>query len=157
VRYRLGYFAFADEPQTDAARKSALMDAVSSPIDATGVGITIRLQPDVPAPGTLRVQAAVDPRALTLKHAGDRWTGEVDALYIVQDAADTAPVVTAQTLALNLTQRTYDESMRTGLQISADLEAAKFRYQVKVVVRDATTGNIGSVSARTIVGNMRQP
>jgi VWFA-related protein len=148
VRYRLGYFAFADEPQTDVARKSALMDAVSSPIDATGIGITIRLQPDVPSPGTLRVQAAVDPRALALTRAGDRWTGEVDALYIVQDAADSAPVVTAQTLALNLTQRDYAESMQTGLQLSADLDGVKFRYRVKVVVRDAATGNIGSVTAR---------
>ncbi len=149
VRYRLGYFAFGDEPRTDEARKAALTGAVASPVDATGISLTIRLIPDTPAPGTLRVQVAVDPRALTLQHAGDRWTGEVDALYIVQDTADAAPVVLAQTLAINLTERTYQQSMQTGLQLSADLEAAKFGYRVKVVVRDTTTGTVGSVSART--------
>jgi len=148
VRHRQGYLALPDEPVTEDARRAALADAARSPVDATALGLSVRIARDVPAPGFLRAHLTIEPGHVSLRQQGDRWVGTIDALFVMQAAADAPVTVTRQTANLSLTTQTYEESLKAGVRLAQDLDAAQCRYQLKVVVRDAATGRLGSVSAR---------
>ena len=62
VRRRLGYFAFADQPLTDKEKKAAFQEALWSPLESTTLGLTLRVAPNAPKPGKLRVVMVVDGR-----------------------------------------------------------------------------------------------
>jgi hypothetical protein len=149
VRHRMGYFAFADPPTTEQSRKVALLVAASARLDATAVGVTLQLQPNMPKPGSPRVRVDIDPGQVSLKKQGERWIGLVDVLYALRTAPSEPATLTTETYNLRFTQARYDEVMKTALKTTKDVDAARAGYQVKVVVRDATTGNLGSVTART--------
>ena len=152
VRYRTGYFAFPDRPVTEQSRRAALLEALTTPLDAAGLGVTIRLAPDTPKPGALRLLLDVDPRQVAFTKQGDTWTAMIDVLYARQDAADHKPAVTTDTFNLSFSQQQYEEAMRIGLHAARDFDPAQARYVLKVVVRDANNGNVGAVTARLEAG-----
>jgi len=148
VRHRQGYLALPDEASTEDARRAALVDAARSPVDATALGLSVRIARDVPAPGTLRAHLTIEPGHVSLRQQGDRWVGTIDALFVMQAAADAQTTVTSQAARIDLTQASYKESLKAGVHLAQDLDAAQCRYRLKVVVRDAATGRLGSASAR---------
>jgi len=52
-------------------------------------------------------------------------------------------------MAVNLKKDTYTAALRRGLALAKDLEMADAGYQLKVAVRDANSGAIGTVIVRT--------
>jgi hypothetical protein len=50
---------------------------------------------------------------------------------------------------LNLTKEVYEQALKTGLRFGKDLDLAKSGYFLRVAVRDAASGNVGSVNIRT--------
>ena len=149
VRYRLGYFAFAEAPQDKAEREKALRQAAWSALDATQIGLVVRAARDIPQPGKLRVVLSMDVHNLTLEQKGDRWAGQVDLLFVQQAAHDQPAVVANDSLTLNLTKDTYLQALKTGLRFGKDFDLAKAGYFLRVAARDAASGNVGSVNIRT--------
>src|SRR6266849_4287741 len=149
VRHRLGYYAFADQPLTEKERKAAFKEALWSPLESTTVGLTLRLAPNLPRPGKLRVVMMVDVKNVLLEKKEDRWTGKLEVLFVQQAAADKAPTVVGDAMEVNLKQDTYTAALQRGLVMAKDLELADAGYQLKVAVRDANSGNTGTVIVRT--------
>ena len=149
VRYRTGYFAFGDRQQTAEARKAALSEAARSPIEATGIALVARLDPDQPKPGSLRVQLAIEPRHVSLVRQGDRWVGEVDVMFVSRATADAVPAVTSQFYPISLTQEDRESALEAALRLTRTLDLVQARYALQIVVRDPATGRVGSVSVRT--------
>ena len=71
LRYRKGYFAVADPPSNTAETQDALQAATSSPVDATGLAITAKVETIFPATRKLDLRVGVDIRALRLERR--RW------------------------------------------------------------------------------------
>jgi VWFA-related protein len=149
VRHRLGYFAFAAELSTAQARKAALQEAAWSPLDAAGIAMAVRLAPGIPEPGNLRLDMVVQPRDLSLQPKDGRWVGGVDLVFIQRSGPDQPPVFISKTIDLNLSKATYESTMKQGLALRQDFKSADTGYRLKVVVRDVTSGNVGSVNMRT--------
>jgi len=149
VRHRLGYFAFRELPTTEQTRLAALKEAALSPLDASGVGMTVRLGPDIPQKGALRLLMVVEPSHITLQPEDDLWRGMVDVLFMTQAAPDRPLVFYNQMLNLSLTKEDYDTTMKRGLELACDFAYADAAFRMKVVVRDGATGNLGSVNMRT--------
>jgi len=149
VRHRGGYFAFAEQAPTEQTRRTALADAARSPLDATSIDLSVRLAPDVPQKGGLRMLMVIEPRQLTFEQKDGRWTGLVDVLFVHQAAPDKAATATRETLALNYTRERYQEILERGVMLARDFEYAATAYTLRVVVRDAASGRLGSVSIRT--------
>jgi hypothetical protein len=148
VRCRLGYFAFGDQPATEQTRRAALMEAASSPLDATSIGLSVGLSPDTPAPGSTRVLLGIEPRHLTLRQEGVNRTGLVDVLFFMQGAPEEPATATAETMNLSLSPQRYEAASKEGLLMAKDIESARITYRLKVVVRDAATGSVGSIGLR---------
>ncbi len=66
VRHRLGYFAFGDQPLTDKEKKASFQEALWSPLESTTLGLTLRVAPNAPKPGKLRVLMVVDVKNIQL-------------------------------------------------------------------------------------------
>ncbi|MGO9094585.1 MAG: VWA domain-containing protein [Bryobacteraceae bacterium] len=150
VRHRLGYFAFAETPQAPADRHAAMQDAVRAPLEATGIGMTVQLSPGLPAPGKLRVAVTFDLHDVSLLEQKDgRWAGSLDALYVQQPTPDSTAKVVHDALNLQLLGETYSRALQEGMRVEKVLDLPSAAYTLKVVLRDAATGNTGSVLVRT--------
>jgi VWFA-related protein len=149
VRHRGGYFAFAEQAPTEQTRRTALAEAARSPLDATSVDLSVRLAPDVPQKGGLRVLMVIEPRQITFEQKDGRWTGLVDVIFVHQAAPDKAATATREILALNYTRERYQKILERGVMLARDFDYATTAYSLRVVVRDAASGKLGSVTIRT--------
>lgn len=147
VRHRRGYFALADVISTGSQRDAALREALQSPLDATTLGLTVLANP-VSALGVklLSIEVRIDPRDVTLNHQGERWMGELDLLFVQRDAEGRTLKSLTQTLNMRLLRGTYEEAMKEGFQLAKKLDLADGVEEVRVVVRDVSSGSTGSVN-----------
>lgn len=147
LRYRKGYFDLPEQPQDDNARKTELRDAVFSPLDATEIGMAVQLQKgDAAKPDSMVFILQTDPRGLNLQQQGDRWVGKFDILWVQKDAQGRQYNGEDDTVEMRLTQQNYVRMYREGILYRRTITRAPRATTLRVVVRDASSGSIGSVT-----------
>ncbi|MBI4874782.1 MAG: VWA domain-containing protein [Acidobacteria bacterium] len=147
VSYRRGYHAIPDRPPGPQDRNNALREAVWSPLEATSIGLTVHLRPvEQPKPGLLRVTIGIDSRNVNLEQREGRWTGKLELLFVQGGGTAEKAGSIQDTLNLNLTPETYREAMRKGIYLAKSIERLAGTAEFRLVVRDATTGAVGSVN-----------
>ncbi len=146
LRYRRGYHALADAPVDVENSGGPCWAALGSPRDATSLGLNVHILPVVPGARTLKTELQTSPRDITLDPQGDRWVGALDLLF-VQLAPD-GSTMTGETKTLNmrLSQQTYAEVLKDGVTVTRNLPAVEGAAKLRIVVRDANSGAIGSIS-----------
>jgi hypothetical protein len=149
ARYRQGYFAFQDAPNDDHARDTAIKETIWNPLDESAVGLIVRLGPNIPKEGFLRVVLLVAMKDLQFRLENDKFEGKVDVVFVKQPAADQPPAVVVDTIGMHLTKAQYDGYVKEGWLRIKDIPLSEAAYKLKVMVRDAVTGNVGSVNMRT--------
>jgi VWFA-related protein len=147
VQARRGYYAYADAALDAKTRKAALRAAMESPLESTALSVTAHLDPIPGAePGTWNVRVEVVPEEMLLGREGDLWTSAV-GLTLVQKLPEGRSVVSlSQVLELKFEQPTYDKMMADGLSLTKKIKLEPDAYELRVLVQDATGGQIGSVS-----------
>jgi VWFA-related protein len=144
LRYRKGYVDQSTPPQDEGLRRAALRDAVLSPMDANGIGLRAQVQ-ETSAGFDLTLR--VDPKSILLDPQGDRWAGKLDLLFVEKDKHGAQTYGVDDTLSLELKQQNYDRVQQEGLMYHRVLPKTGQSSEVRVVVRDASTGAVGSVTA----------
>jgi VWFA-related protein len=144
LRYRKGYVDQSTPPQDEGLRREALHDAVLSPMDANGIGLRASVrQTDAGFDVTLRV----DPRSIALDPQGDRWAGKLDLLFVERDAHGVQTYGIDDTLSMDLKKPNYDRLQQEGLLYHRVLPLTNAASEMRVVVRDASTGAVGTITA----------
>jgi hypothetical protein len=145
LRHRRGYFAAAESKPTGEQRAAELRQALASPIDLPGVGMSVRVDPDdKPTPGSLRFVVGIDVNTLGLELKGDHKVG-VAEMILVQQAADGRQLHAANdTIRLDLNAEQFERLSQDGLVLVKNLEAAPEVYQIRVLVWSASSDAIGS-------------
>jgi VWFA-related protein len=144
LRYRKGYLDQSTPPQDEGQRRAALHDAVISPIDANGIGLRASVhQTSAGFDLTLRV----DPKSIQLDPQGDRWAGKLDLLFVEKDAHGTQTFGVDDTLSLELRKQNYDRVQQEGLMYHRLLPRTGEAAEIRIIVRDASTGALGSITA----------
>lgn len=146
LRYRKGYFNEPEKPQDDKLRKAELRDAVFSPLDASALGLTVQVAPDQPEKGRLTVAVKIEQRGISLQPNGDRWTGRLDLLFIQKDEAGHQYGGQDDRVDLNLARASYDKLVKEGLVYRKPLSFDAKATQLRVIVRDNSSGAMGSVT-----------
>jgi VWFA-related protein len=144
MRYRKGYVDQSTPPQDETVRRAALRDAVLSPMDANGIGLRAQVQ-ETSAGFDLTLR--VDPKSILLDPQGDRWAGKLDLLFVEKDKHGAQTYGVDDSLSLELRQQNYDRVQQEGLMYHRLLPKTGQASEVRVVVRDASTGAVGSVTA----------
>ena len=155
VRHRTGYLAVPTPPQDVATRQNALARALSSPLDATGLQLTVTAEPA--AGGLLRLSMRIDARALLFHADAGSWVASVD-VAIAQALSDGRLVRTADlNLPLRFTPEMRAQAEREGLVFNRQVDVRADAHELRIAVRDTASGEVGTVSipatrARAIAG-----
>jgi VWFA-related protein len=144
LRYRKGYLDQSTPPQDEGLRHAALANAVFSPMDANGIGLLAKVQENGK---NIEVTLRVDPKSIPLDLQGDKWAGKLDLLFVEKDEHGAQTYDLDVTLALNLKKPSYDRLQQEGLIYRRVLPRTDKASEIRVIVRDASTGAVGSVTA----------
>jgi len=174
LRYRRGYFATEEAPKNEDQGNAALNAAIYSPLDSTGLGLTVSILKFVHAPkGPVLQGVDVDTHSMTLRHRpvqpGVLLGIDIDARNMrLQDDAGSKTVDLAVVLAqlngkgtvlhtggydmnLRVAEGGVPRLMRDGLMVKKWVDLVDGAETLELVVRDPASGNIGSV--RIPIGN----
>lgn len=144
LRYRKGYVDQRTPPQDEGQRRAALSDAVLSPMDANGIGLRANVRA---TGGGFDLTLRVDPKTILLDPQGDRWAGKLDLLFVERDEHGAQTYGVDDTLSMDLKRQNYDRVQQEGLIYHRVLPPAGKASDIRVVVRDASTGAVGSITA----------
>jgi VWFA-related protein len=152
ARYRNGYYAMADLPTDSTSRQTALASAGIGPLISTGLTLLAKLieKPTEAAPQAV-LSVSMDPHDIHFgRNAQGEIDGTVDLLLLVfgsQPPGDQPTPLnqTSRTVHLTLKQQQFDQIMKNGVRLTLTVDApAKFQ-RVRVVARDAASGQVGSL------------
>jgi len=148
VRYRKGYFALKPADDTPKTRADQVRAAVWSPLESTAIRVNARADfVEQPEPNSLNVFVQVDPAGIGFTKEGDRWKAQVDVVYIQKDEHGRMPRPgVTDTLSLAFTEENYAKARKDGLIRQRVLPRQPGAIALRVVVRDAASGSIGSLT-----------
>jgi len=149
VRHRQGYFA-SPAPTGSAKTKdrmAMLKAAALNPLEATEVGVTVRLTPFTGPRGAHKLQIDISPdlNDLAFQQRNGRWRGLFDVLAGQYSNQGKSLGGSTKSLSENITNATYQEILKKGLTITFYQDVARRADEVRVVVRDGLSGLTGSV------------
>ncbi|HYL68222.1 MAG TPA: VWA domain-containing protein [Candidatus Limnocylindria bacterium] len=146
VRARSGYFALPNPTLTSQIRKSLLANIATSPLDATGIGIRVRVKA-ANLPGTQKLNARVEfrPQEISFAQVDGRWVGKVDAVVVQLDARNRIVDAMDETLDLNFLPDRFQQALKMGISFARDVAIQPDAAALRVILRDTTTGTAGSV------------
>jgi VWFA-related protein len=151
VRSRTGFYAVAadaEHPTRATSKAEQLADAIASPF--AGAGIRVRLTPAFgysrQKKGVIRCFVHVDARDLTLTPEPDGWTKiTLDVGVVALDGSGVPINQTADTYSIRIAGETLVRVQKWGLVHSVDVPVKKTGlHQLRIAVRDAGSGRIGS-------------
>ncbi len=141
--HRSGYFAQPDEPREPWYREEALKAAMFSPLEASEVGLTVRVTPEK---GMMLLDLGVDASDITFEPVEGKWKASLDLWMVQLDNKERHLETDAQTTNLTLSQLDYERVHRAGgLRLMGQVKPKKKALLIKVMVRDVASGALGSV------------
>jgi hypothetical protein len=146
ARYRRGYFASVQSPNGNLDAKSLLYEAGHAPLEATAVGVTVRLRPFKSYVGRqLAISISVDPNDLTFEEDQGHWTGQLDIWAAQYSGKGKVVGGISKSLSFNLPEEDYRKLLRQGLSLYFNEQLKRGAKELAVVVRDAPSGKVGWV------------
>lgn len=145
VRHRRGYFAYRDASPTPETVKSDISNALWSPLDATAVGLNVRIDHNATT-GDLEIVAQLDPKAISLEEQEGRWVGRIDIGYLQKDEEGKSHGGQNDTITLNLSPESHKKIMAGGWLHAKRLPRAPKARFLRVVARDGPSGLVGSLT-----------
>src|SRR5665213_167298 len=142
TRYRKGYFAI---PLTAADSSEILKNALTSPADATALGLTASLTPDAAHTGSYILALGMDMQNLSLAAKNSRWADMLN--FVIAQQATTGAVLDAvqNSIKIDVTDENRDKLLKEGLTLKVAITPAPGLSQIRVAVMDQATGNVGSL------------
>lgn len=146
TRYRDGYYATPDNAGP-ADEEKQMQEAANSPLDSNALSMMVsgrHVQPMTKR--ELEFQVGVDVAQLLLDHTGGHWKGGIDLAFVQRD--DKLEVIAAdkKRVDLDFTDKQYQSLLSVGAIFERHLELLAEAKDVRVIVRDAGSGQIGTVT-----------
>ncbi len=145
--YRRGYFASSAAPIDQAAREQQLQDVVTSPLDATVLGLTAHpTMVDDEGRKLLHVQVLFSPREITFNPVPNGWAGKVDLMFLEMNQQGKILVSSKGTLDLSVTAEQRRTQQGKPFAFSHNLELMPGAQSLRIVALDAMSGAVGSLT-----------
>ena len=146
LRYRKGYFALPDPPDTAEEAHYALQAAMWSPVDATSLGIQARILTIDTAARKLDLRVNLDASQLRFDQLNGKHTGNIDAIYLQLGSGDAVEAADPLSYNLDLSEKDYQEILHRGYELRAPLLIRPTTTTLRILVRDGSSGALGSVT-----------
>lgn len=143
-----GYAAREDKPRELRTKEEQIVAAASSPLSRRDIdvtpNVTVKFMP--PNSSVVDMHLLIDANKLTFTQVGDRHQASLDIVGFIFDQLGKQRGGFSETVNLNLSQENYQQAKTEGLTYSATTQLPPGYYQIRSVVREASSGNIGSFS-----------
>lgn len=141
------YYAREEKNLGPKTKEESIAAAARSPLVRNDIDVTPNIGVKLmPGKSAVDINMQINASKLQLAQSGDRYTGSFDVVGMIFDQAGRRRGGFSETINLNLTKPEYDRAQKEGLIYSASTELPPDYYQVRVVVRETETGNLGSFS-----------
>ncbi|HXP84822.1 MAG TPA: VWA domain-containing protein [Bryobacteraceae bacterium] len=134
-----GYSAAAGAPPLPGYADAVL----SSPFDASGIGLWAAASTAENAPGVVHLELRVDSRDVMLQPHGDSFSVPLTVIFEAYTAK--GQEASAATANITLTRAQREKPSKDDISISQDLDAAAIQ-KVRVIVVDGGSNQIGSLT-----------
>jgi VWFA-related protein len=151
VRARGGYFAATSERESPPVPDSldpAIRAALDAPFGARGIPMRLTSYVFGPhAAGKVRtlLVAEADPAPLRLQPRNGRYSATLDSYVLVHHRSRESPERNERVVELSLPPEIFAQLQQRGIPVLREFALEPGRYQATVLLRDRTTGAIGSV------------
>jgi len=147
VRARKGYFAMPEPKLTPQLRQAIIAQSATSPLEPTGIGVIVRVKPlDPRSDRKLHAVGVFDLREFALQLKDGRWSGAIDTVFLQLDNKNQIINAIDETTHLHLDPATYERLAKEGVTYSKDVPILPGAVELRLVLRDGTTGTVGAVS-----------
>jgi VWFA-related protein len=144
VRARKGYFAVDAKTSDNGHWRELVNESMQNPLEATRIGLRASALPLEKEPGVYRLEVTLDLDNLHLEHQKDRWVAKIafGTLLLPSESMKGS----LETIRLSLTEDRLRASLKNGYTLRRRVVAGDVSGRLRVVLEDAATGAIGSVS-----------
>jgi len=147
LRYRQGYFAVAERSDSADQVKLDLEQAAVSPLNSTSLGIVVVGKPATAADDrNLELRMNLDPKQFLLHAAAGHHTGALDMMFMQNAPNGEVLAAEKQHFEVNFDDQQYAYLSSVGIVLLRHIHIAPQASQIRVIVRDAASGALGSVS-----------
>jgi VWFA-related protein len=147
VYVRRGYVQQGPLELAPQERRAVLANAASSPLDATGVGMGVQVKgATVAGAQLLEARVQFDAQDVAFAQREGAWTGAVDVVFVQLDAKNRIVDSSDETFDLKFSPERFRQVVKDRLNYSKRIVIEGDAATLRVVVRDATTGAMGSVT-----------
>jgi VWFA-related protein len=147
LRYRKGYFAFADRSDAEAVVDVGLQDAAVSPLESTSLGVIVSGKPAGELSArNVALRLGVDVKQFLLQESDNRHKGSLDLLFVQRSANGAVVAAEKQHVDLNFDAKEYESLSRTSMVLGRHLVILPQSEELRVLVRDSGSGSVGSVT-----------
>lgn len=147
VRHREGYFVFDELRPSDLdSVRADLVGAISSPLDATGVALNARVDKLKADAKKLSVVTQIAPETITIRTENGRTRAHVDVAYVLTDEKGRQLTAVTDRVGIDLPHDQFVTAVAQGVVQQKMLPLDGKARTLRIVVRDAATGQIGSLT-----------
>lgn len=143
VRHRAGYLATKEQGPNEQERKAILTELLSSPLDASQIGLEAAAEPLAGKPLSYRVIIRIDASDIRLDRHNDRWTGTIDLVFHTESSKQ--KTVQLKTMPIDLTEERLRTALARGLVLEEVVTTDRPTERLRLVLQDRTTGSTGSL------------
>ncbi|HKY30854.1 MAG TPA: VWA domain-containing protein [Pyrinomonadaceae bacterium] len=143
-----GYVAREDKAAAAATKEEQIVNAAISPLAQRSLDVAAELQYKFASnQAHLDINTFLNARKLNFKKSEDgKYQASFDVVGFVFDQVGRSRGGFSETVNANLTEQDYQRALLTGITYSASTQVPPGYYQVRLVVREAETGKLGTVS-----------
>ncbi len=147
VRARKGYFALPEPAPSPEAVRNLVADAVASPLEATRLGVAVRIQATQHDKDTaLSAMIFFDPRSIQFASRDGNFSGTVNMVLAQLDDKNQILNAAQQSFPLHLSGSQYEQFLKQQVELTEEINFLPNAAQLRVVLCDGRTGKVGSVT-----------
>ena len=152
-----GYMAREERRVAPKTKEEEIAVAVRSPLSKRDIDISatlgLRLAP-AGRPADLGIALQIDPAKFQFKEEGGKYNTSYDVVGFIYDEVGKLRGGFSETVNASLTPEELQRARATGLPYYATTQLPPGYYQLRLAVREAATGHIGSLSRYVEVANV---
>ena len=146
LRYRKGYYATLDAPRDEEQIRTVFQRALHSPLDSTGLGLTVTLEKIAKDPSPRAVlRIVMDAHNLNFQDRNGDKAVELEMLFAQSGTDGKVLNSFSQTVNMRIAGKGMERILNRGLTLGKWVGLVDGAATLELVVRDPSSGNIGSV------------
>jgi VWFA-related protein len=149
LRYRQGYTASPEPPETRVPEKVEITEAIWSQLDATGITITARAQKvNQPQPGMLQLAISIPGTDVILQPNDKGWVGNLAVVYDERGADGKDLGRISETLNMQYDEEHRQKLLSDGIAFNKLVRPSPQASQLRIVIYDRNSGRVGSLAVK---------